>query len=180
MKDLKNKWISAFMVLLMATAVFSTSCDKDDDDDNGGNADYVGKWTSEVIEGTEEGDEDYKYILDLTKTTFEHNIQSSVSNSEWVNILMLKGTITANGQIMDVHISEIGSPIDITTGEMTSTMKTYKEGTLFFEALLMQSEQKKDFESEYSISGNKLTLKTDNNDDGDYTDINETMVYTRI
>jgi hypothetical protein len=56
---------------------------------------------------------------------------------------------------------------------------SYKEGSAEFEAILSQSEQSKTFESEYSVSGDKFTLKTDNNDDGDYLDGDEVTVYTK-
>ncbi len=35
------------------------------------------------------------------------------------------------------------------------------------------------FEVKYSVSGNFLTLSIDANNDGDYTDENETVVYTK-
>jgi hypothetical protein len=32
---------------------------------------------------------------------------------------------------------------------------------------------------EYSVSGDKLTIKTDDNEDGDFDDENETQVWTK-
>lgn len=179
MKELTNKWVSTLMVLLTITAVFSTSCKKDDDDDK--KADYVGKWTSEETITSEEGTDSYKDIMTLTRTTFEDIIQTPDSDDEWVDSFVLKGTISANGNVMEVHVSEIGvSDIDPVSGEFNGSMTTYKEGSLLFEAIIAESGQEKDFQSEYSIEGNKMTLKTDTNDDGDYNDENETTVYTRM
>ena len=48
-----------------------------------------------------------------------------------------------------------------------------------FSSLLSQSGMEKTFKSEYSISANNLTLKTDINKDGDYNDENEVTIYTK-
>lgn len=179
MKELTSKWIRTLVVLLTITAVLGTSCKKDDDDDE--KADYVGKWTSEETITSEEGTELYKDIMTLTRTTFEDIIQTTDSEDGWVDSFFIKGTISANGNIIDVHVSEVGvSEIDPVSGEFTGNMTTYKEGSLLFEAIIAESGQDKDFQSEYSIEGNKMTLKTDTNDDGDYNDENETTVYTRV
>lgn len=180
MKELTNKWVRTLMVLLTITAVLSQSCKKDDDN-NDKKADYVGKWTSEETVTSEEGSESYKDIMTLTRTTFEDIIQTPDSEDEWVDSFVLKGTISAHGNVLDVHVSEIGvSDIDPVTGEFTGSMTTYKEGSLLFEAIIAESGQEKDFQSEYSIEGNTMTLKTDTNDDGDYNDENETTIYTRV
>lgn len=179
MKELTNKWIKSLMFLLMISALLSTSCKKDDEDDE--KADYVGKWTSEETITSEEGTNSYKDIMTLTRTTFEDIIMTPDSEDEWVDSFILKGTISANGNVMDVHVTEISvSDIDPDSGEFTGRMTTYKEGSLLFEAIIAESGQDKDFQSEYSIEGNQMTLKTDTNDDGDYNDPNETTLYTRV
>src|SRR5665648_56411 len=90
---------------------------------------------------------------------------------------------TASGytEIRDiVTISEIGiSSLNAITGLPTGTIIGYKEGSVEFESILSQTEQSQTFESEYSISGSELTLKTDNNYDGDYLDEDEVTVYTK-
>lgn len=179
MKELKDKWTRAIMVFLVITAVFSTSCNNDDDeDDETQTASYVGKWSSDIIVSDEDGD--YKDNLTLTKNTFEDLIQTQTSANNWVNSIMVKGSMTVNGNVMNVHVSEIGiSEIDETTGDFTGNITTYKEGSLFYGIIMDEVGQDSDFQSEYAVNGNKLTLKTDMNDDGDFNDINETTVYTR-
>lgn len=177
MKELKDKWTRALMVLLVITAVFSTSCNKDDDDETQ-NADYVGKWSSDIIISDEDGD--YKDNLTLTKNTFEDVIQMQNSNNNWVNSVIVKGTMTVSGNKMNVHVSEIGiSEIDETTGDFTGNITTYQEGSLFYGIIMDQVGQDPDFQSEYSVNDNKMTLKTDMNNDGDFSDANESILYTR-
>jgi hypothetical protein len=176
MIELKHKWLRALMVLLVLTATFS-SCKKDDNS-NDQNADYVGKWSSDVITSDTQGD--YKDNLTLTKNTFEDIIQTKVTSGAWVNSIIVKGTMTVTNNIMNVHVSEIGiSAIDDQSGEFTGEITTYKEGSLLYGVIMDQVDQDSDFQSEYSINNNKLTLKTDVNNDGDFSDANETTTYTR-
>lgn len=175
MAELKNKWIRTFMVLLVITAAF-TSCKKDDNPEQ--NADYVGKWNSDVITSDTEGD--HKENLTLTKNTFEDIIQTKVTSGAWVNSIIVKGTMTVTNNVMNVHISEIGiSEIDDQSGEFTGNVTTYNEGSLLYGLIMDQVGQDADFQSEYTVSSSKLTLKTDMNNDGDFSDANETTMYTR-
>lgn len=175
MKQLKNKWISAFMVLLVITAAF-TSCKKDENTVQ--SADYVGKWNSDVI--TSDSEPDSKHNLTLTKNTFEDMVLTKVSSGEFVNSIIVKGSMTATNNVMNVHVSEIGvSEINDQTKEPTGNVTSYKEGSLLYGLILDQSGRKADFQSEYTVNNNKLTLKTDINKDGDFLDANETTTYNR-
>lgn len=175
MTELKNKWISTFMLLLVITAAF-TSCKKDDTVVQ--NADYVGKWNSDVSASTTQGD--HKDILTLTKNTFEDIIQTKVSSGAYVNSIIVRGTMTVTNNVMNVHVSEIGvSDINSQTNEFTGNVTTYKEGSLLYGLILDQVGQEADFQSDYTVSSDKLTLKTDMNKDGDFLDTNETTTYTR-
>lgn len=175
MKELKNKWISTLMLLLVITASF-TSCKNDDDPVQ--NADYVGKWSSDVISAS--GEADQKHNLTLTKNTYEDIILTKVSSGAWVNSIILKGTMTVSNNVMTCHVSEIGiSEINEQTHEFTGNVTTYQEGSLLYGLIMDQAGRESDFQAEYAVSSNKLTLKTDLNNDGDSVDANETITYTR-
>lgn len=175
MKELKSKWISTLMLLLVITAAF-TSCKKDETTEQ--NADYVGKWSSDVISIAGEGDQ--KHNLTLTKNTYEDVIQTKVSSGAWVNSIVLKGSMTVANNKMNCHVSEIGiSEINEQTNEFTGNVTTYQEGSLLYGLIMDQAGQESDFQAEYTVSSNKLTLKTDLNNDGDSADANETITYNR-
>lgn len=175
MRELKNSWIRAFMFLFAIATTF-TSCTKDEDVTQ--DADYVGKWSSEVTDpSAEQGD--YIQVLTLTKNSFDAMVKTQNDQRQWVNSFALKGNMTVNGNKMNIHISEFGTSINILTGENSNTITYYKEGSLPFETFMASSGREKDYQSEYTVTGNILTLKTDINDDKDYNDTDEIMVYTR-
>lgn len=182
MKELTNKWIRALLVLLVATAVFSTSCTNDDEEDDGEIQSYEGKWTSNTNIFSDETSGVYKDIMTLTGRTFEDRIQTPATDAadKWEDSLVLKGTILASGNTMDVHVSEIGISVDPISGEPTGNITYFKEGSLVFGAIINKSGQNQDFKLEYSVSGDILTLKYDKNGDGDFSDVNESVEYTRL
>jgi hypothetical protein len=91
----------------------------------------------------------------------------------------MNGTISVSGNIMNFKITEIGvSSVDFNSMP-TGTIVTYKEGSGQYNKLFDQLGQPKSFNSEYVVIGNKMTIKTDNNHDGDCTDANETSVYIK-
>jgi len=177
MKQITKNVSKIFFMLLIITSTFSTSCKKDDEKDQ--SADYVGIWSSDIIDATEEFDE-YKNLLTLTTKSFDNIILTQNSAGTWINSIQVKGSMTVTGNKMNIHVNEIGvSKIDEGTGDFTGIMESYQEGSLFFGIIMSQINKDVDFQSEYTINGNKLTLKTDVNDDGDYADENESVVYTR-
>jgi hypothetical protein len=123
----------------------------------------------------------FKDNMTFTKSSFTDLIQMpGESADKWIDYLNMKGSITIIGNMMHVTITELGlSSFDVISGRPTGTIISYKEGSSMFDDILNSSEQPKTFESEYSISGDKLTMKTDNNNDGDYLDEDETTIYTK-
>lgn len=181
MKELTNKWMRALMVLMVFAALLSTSCTSDDDKEDELQG-YEGKWTSNENMFSEDDSEEYKDIMTLTTTTFEDRIQkpSTADANKWEDWLVLKGTILATGNTMEVHVSEIGISFNPLTNEPTGNISYIKEGNPLFQAIVAESGQDQDFELEYSITGDTMILKTDRNGDGDNTDENESVEYTRI
>lgn len=173
MRNLKMKKIFAFgMVLVAISFATMSSCSKDDEV----SADYVGTWLSdESIASSSE-----KETLILTANSLTINLQTKdETTGSWVEYYGLKGSISVNKQLLTITITEIGVAFDVQTGEPTGTMTFYKAGSASFDLLLQHAEQSVTFNSEYSVSGNTLTLKTDDNNDGDYMDEGESTTFTK-
>ena len=179
MKNLKFKSLTHLVFALTIVVIISSSCKKDGEI----NPDYVGTWA--VIMPSIPTDTGYtsgfKDNMTFTKSGFTDLIQMpGESADKWIDYLSMKGSITVSGNMINVTITEFGiSSFDVITGKPTGTIISYKEGSSTFNDILNNSGQAKTFNSEYSVSGNKMTLKTDNNEDGDYLDSDETTVYTR-
>ena len=174
-----RKLIGFFKVVtLLAILVISiSSCSKND---NQVHPDYVGAWMSIDSISTVYGNTSLKDVITLTETSFTDLKQIQFMNA-WMDFISMKGTLSASGNLINVHITEAGTSFDMDTllpflplGKITS----YKEGTPEFDSLLSLAKLSQTFKSEYSVSGNKLTLKTDYNNNGKY-EANETTVYTR-
>jgi len=164
-------------IVLTVLAVFCSSCEQDDEVPS----DYVGTWIAEISIPTASGFTSIRDVMTFTEDGVIDLLQfPGGSTDKWIDYMNLKGSISVNENMMTVTIAEIGiSSVNAVTGLPTGTIISYKEGSAEFEAILSQSEQSKTFDSEYSVSGDKLTLKTDNNDDGDYLDEEEVTVYTK-
>lgn len=158
--------------MLTALIISISSCSKDDEI----TPDYVGTW---VVNYSMDGSET-KETMTFTSNSVTNLLQIKyATNNTWVDYMKMKGSISVNKQVMTVTLTEIGLAFDIMTGEPTATMTTYKAGSSLFDLILEGSGQSVSFQSEYSVSGNMLILKTDNNDDGDYLDEEETTTYTK-
>lgn len=179
MKNLNLKEFYKIVAFMAIVLIFISSCKKDEPatpkvDPTAPN--YVGTWIAiEPITA----DIQMKDIITLTETSFTDLGQIGLSANLWVDYISMKGSISVNGKLMTVTITDLGltsfNSLNIPTGVITS----YKTGSAGFEDLITQSGQPKIFNSEYSVSGNQLTLKTDLNADGDYLDESETTVYTK-
>lgn len=166
-------------IALLALVVFATSCVKEDEVA----PDYVGTWVAIIppIPTTTGYTGGFKDIMTFTENSVIDLIQfPGGSTDQWIDYMNMKGSLSVKGNIMTVTISEVGiSSFSPVTGRPTGTIISYKDGSAEFESILSQANQSKVFESEYSISGNQMTIKSDNNNDGDYLDSLEITVYTR-
>jgi len=163
-------------IILLFGLTFCYACEKDKN-----NPDYVGTWVATGTISVDTVIMEMKDIMTFSTNTFSDigQIKNPDTNA-WINLIGLKGSISVNGNIMNVAITEIGmSAFDMLTGMPTGDIVYYKDSQSQFSSLLSQSGMKKTFKSEYSISVNYLTLKTDNNNDGDYNDENEVTIYTK-
>ena len=182
MRNLKFIPFYKVAALLAIFVIFSSSCKKDNKKDNPNNLDYVGAWITMDSTSTDYGYVESKDILTLTETSRTNLIQAHIPIpiDFWIDYASLKASISVNGNIMDGNVTEVGIvSVNTATGLPTGKMTIYKEGTTEFDTLLSGAGQSKTFKSEYSVAGNKLTIKTDINKDGDFLDAKETRVYTK-
>lgn len=173
MKKIKMKKIFAYGIVLFALFFVVSACSKEDEIVS----DYVGTW---VASTTMDDDLEAKETLILTYNTFsnQYQVKDSISGS-WIDYITMKGSITVDKQLITGTITEIGLAIDLMTGEPTGTMTTYKAGSSLFDMIVEESAGSATFNSEYSISGNTLTLKTDDNNDGDFLDDGESQTFIK-
>ena len=176
MKKVKEFYMLA--TFLAMVVLFSSSCkDKDDDPLL---PDYVGTWVAIESLPTEAGTVQIKDIMTFTEKSFTDVGKLQVSTNYWIDLVSMKGTLSVNGNIMKFTVTEVGmSEFSEVTGFPTGVMETHSKGSAEFDSLLEEVGQPAIFESEYIVAGNKLTLKTDNNEDGDFEDEMEITVYTK-
>lgn len=171
MKNLKMRKIFAYGIVLFAILFVVSSCTKDEEIA----ADYVGTW---VTTTTIDDDMDAKVTMTFTTNSFINLFQvQDVTTNNWVDYFATKGSISVTNQMITGTTTEIGLAIDLLTGEPTGTMTYYKAGTPYFDLYMEDSDLS--FKGEYSVSGNTMTLKTDDNKDGDFLDEGETMTLTK-
>ena len=174
LKSLQFYKVAIFMGLLV---IFSSSCKKDAPV----LPNYAGTWVASgyLLLDTEDSIP-MKENMTFTEKTFSDLMQVKVTNGQYVDYMKVKGSMTFNGNIMNITANEIAiSAFNMVTNMPTGQMTSYQSGSAEFDSFFSNSGQSKTFKSEYSVSGNQLTLKTDNNGNGNYLDANETTVYTR-
>lgn len=164
------------LAIVSFVLVFVSSCKKDEVDPA-----YVGTWVASESY-TEDGVTiEMKDQMTFTKNSFVNlaKLKNPLTNV-WIDMVGMKGDISVSGDEMQVVINEFGyTAIDLISEMPTGNIVYYKEGDSEFTALLAEMEMTRSFKSEFVITSNKLTLKTDNNEDGDYNDVDETTVYTK-
>ncbi len=169
-----------YAIVIFVIFAIVSACKKDDGDDTPAH-DYVGTW---VVTGNVTNDEvtfEMKDIMTFTEGTFTEIMQiKNPATSQWINYLGMKGTMTVNGKAMNINVNEAGiSTIDPVSGVPSGTITYYKNNRNEFTQFMELLEMPATFQSEYEVSGNKLTFKTDYNADSDYNDEDEVSVYTR-
>ena len=171
--------LATFMAIVL---IFSSSCKKDDPvipivvpvTPN-----YVGTWIAIAPFTTVYGDIQMKDIKTFTDSSFTDRVQLEIATDLWINYGSMKSSLSVSGNLMNVTITDIGTSSTNMLGIPTGVITSYKKGSAEFNDLISLSGQHNTFSSEYNVSENQLTLKTDINLDGDYLDANETTVYTK-
>jgi len=143
------------------------------------NTDYVGTWMVIAPFTTDYGDISLKKIITFTDRSVAQLGQLQILSNTWMNYVSMKGSLSVNGNLMTVSITELGMSSSNSLGIPTGDIISYQSGSAEFDKLLSDTGQPGTFSSQYSVLGNQLTLKTDANFDGDYLDANEITVYTK-
>jgi hypothetical protein len=167
-KQQLKKMIMKKKLLFLLLAVFVVgfmSCEKDEDPD------YVGKWTSTATEG----EMTLKDVLTLTEDTFEDIISVEVLTDIWVEFMGVKGTMKVAGNSVKLMANSVGAVDD---ENMDTELVWYDSGTDDFNELV-EVFGGTELSGEYEVNGNELTLKTDLNNDGVYSE-DEITTYTRM
>jgi hypothetical protein len=169
MKNLK--FFSRMAVVVAAVSMLMVSC-KGKEDEVAKPADYEGTWVNITAEGMLSA----TTTAVFTKTTFSY---TSVMGT--ITMAKLSGTMTVANNKMSQTTTEITMPdllkVDPTKPNVMPTV-TYKKGDAGWDDAIKEQGGEVN-EVTYAISGNKLTLKKDENKDGDFTDVGETMEFTK-
>ncbi len=175
--------ITRYSMLLVFTTVALVAfygCDKDDDNDEP--RDYVGQWVTVRTIETDEGDLEVQDVINFTANGFTEvaSIEDPLSE-EWVDLIGRKGEFTVSSGLMNVTLTEAGfSELDEVTGFPTGEIVNYEDGTDEFDELLEEFEMIPSYKAKYTVSGDNLTLKSDNNNNGSYDDEDEVYTFTRV
>ncbi|RZT95773.1 hypothetical protein EV201_0398 [Ancylomarina subtilis] len=164
------RWLT---VVLMMCLVFSVNSCKNDDDDNGDNAtpSHVGTWQLLDDGGLE------KQVLVITESTFKMTASVYIED-EWVDFMIVEGSYSVDGNIFMLTITRLGVIADEETYEMVYfTPDDLEEWELLLEE---EFEMEDHFEAKFVVSGNKLTIITDDNDDGVFDPIEEGETFTKL
>jgi hypothetical protein len=150
-------------LLTFMFAVSFTACEKDE----AKSPDYVGTWTYT------ETDEDYgievTQVLTLTEKTIEMLMSMKMGG---VSIEMggMKGSMTVTGDKVVISATSLGSPdINEETGEISEVI-WYQKGSAEFTEMI-EEWGGETMEATYKVSGNTLTITSDDGEGGTNTEI---------
>lgn len=141
---------------------------------------YVGTWVSEQNDPTAKTK--LRTLLDFSEKSFTNLGQVMDSATQhWIDFIGVKGRMNIDENIMKVSITEMGiSGFDVLSGTPTGKIYYYRYDQTEFSSMLKSSDMNKSYQSEFSLEGNQLILRTDKNSDGDFDEENETVVFRRM
>lgn len=149
--------------ILLIMITFFASCSKDDEVV----PDYVGTWTNSEVDSS--GIASMQTLV-LTVNTFDLKMSMDMLGQQFT-LGEGKGDFTVTGNQVKMTLKEMGI-LDFQTG----VMNFYSAGTPEFESSLDGGSAT--MTGEYSVAGNKLTLKTDDDANGSYS-ADEIQVFTK-
>lgn len=165
-------FISSFILMI------HSSCDYDKDATPG----YIGKWvTSKPIAGTS-GYVSINYSLSLTYNTFTETFLIDVGQyPKEARFVTMEGSVSVAGNMMKLIVHKLTfSKYNSTTHSASTTYETLMftddDFGFIYEGIGLSASN---HQLEYEISDNQLNLKIDYDIDGDYSELYETIVYTR-
>ena len=164
----KTNFPKKSMLFFSVLVLLFSSCSKDD----AVGPDYVGSWSYTSTQSGMTVRENMTFTKDGVTLLSQMSIPTT---NLWMDFLKTTATISVNGSTMTITYTGIGMTPDI-NGSITVL---YPVGSSDFQTYLTVNGFTPSYVSKYSVSGNKLTIMTDNNGDGLYTGTDETIVYTK-
>ena len=164
---MKNSKRISWMVVSMAFLLLLPfgSCKIDD-----AHAAYEGTWERTVDNSDGIG----KQVLTINPSSFSMTMKVGILNL-WLDVSTIEGTYTVNGDFFDLTVTRIGVP-----SEDYKTMTYYTKADAQWATMLADvAEIDENFRAKFSVSGNQLTVITDDNNDGTYDPIEEGEVFTK-
>lgn len=174
---MRSRRLMMLASMLILSFIVSTSCKKEEEV----LPEYVGTWFAIQPLDNFGVFTQYKDIVTFTVDGYSDlgQMYNSTTN-KWVDYQLVAGSFTISGTIVNVLVEEMGvTTFETLTNLPTGSITTYKEGDPLFDKLLLQVKQSKSYMAEYTVTGNELVMQTDHNEDGDYLDERETIIFTR-
>lgn len=164
-KQFSIKWLTVALVLCLMVGM--GACKEDDDNSTS----YIGTW--ERTDDSEFGM--VKQVLVISEASFNMSMKINLLNA-WMDMMVIKGTYTVNGDIFTLTITEIGVP-----NEDMSGLVYYTPNDAEWEEILADEAEIEDsFDAKFELSGNTLTIITDDNYDGTFDPVEEGETFTRV
>lgn len=180
MKTVTHFFLLKLVSVLLLLTFLDQSCKKADHNPDQDNAKYIGTWLD--MRSVDEGEAtvEVKNILTLSTDSLSYFAQYGITAlGPWIGVFKLNGTAADSaGMVLKVTVTSISVPKFDANDNITG-YTVYKPTDPTFLQLLSQFNFEQSFGFKYSISGNQMTLKRDFNNDGDFSDVNETIVYTK-
>jgi len=162
------KWLTLALMVCLMCGVSSCSSDGDDDD-NTNSTSYVGTWERSDDPGFE------KQVLVITASTFKMTMKLNIED-EWVDLMLVEGSYSVSGDFFTLILTRIGMIAD----EETLVMVYYTPDDPEWDMLLDDDFELEDsFKAKFIVSGNKLTIITDDNGDGIFDPVEESETFIR-
>lgn len=143
--------------------------------------DYVGTWVSEQDLTKQGGSPAVRDMLDFSEGSFTNLGQvKDIKNDKWLDFIGVKGRIIIKNDVMQVEVLEMGiSKIDVFSGLPTGLIHYYRPDQAEFTTIINKSHLSTSYQSNFLVTGNKLTLQTDKNNDGDFADQGEITTFVK-
>ncbi|WP_372643981.1 hypothetical protein [Ancylomarina sp.] len=162
------RWLSAALMICLILSV--NSCGNDDDDDDVITSTYVGTW--ERIDSSDEGA--VKQVLVITASTLKMTMSMS-EDGLWMDLMVVEGSYSVSGDVFMLTITRLGILNDDMTG-----FDYYTPDDIDWDLILEDEfDISESFEVKFVVSGNKLTIISDDNGDGIFDPIEEGETFTR-
>lgn len=164
-----------FLLTLAAMLVF-VSCTKDEEakpEDK--TPEYIGKWVNEEID-PDLGVVSSKITLELKETTWENHVEKAQTTQDittWSTFIKMSGGLNVENSTATFVLRSFSFPNN--EGNLT----IYSDTDDNFTDKVEQFNLNKTTLNNISVSGNELTLKTDSNQDGEFSE-DEITKYTKI